>query len=124
MLEQVTRRLTAQGLKIDVAVAKPKEKAIPIARRAVKDGYGLITAMGGDDITEAIIRGLAGSKARLGLIPVGTANNLAKSLGIPEDPLQACALIAACQIRQKLPTSAPSARLQHLLYYHHARATT
>jgi diacylglycerol kinase (ATP) len=100
LLEQVTRCLTAHGLKVDVAVAKPKEKAIPIVRRAVKDGYRLIIAMGGDDTIEAIIRGLAGSKARLGMIPVGTANNLAKSLGIPEDPLQACALIAAGPVRK------------------------
>ena len=56
--------------------------------------------MGGDDTIEAIIRGIAGSKARLGMIPVGTANNLAKSLGIPEDPLQACALIADGHFRK------------------------
>ena len=75
------------GVKVDVAVAKPHEAAIPIARRAVKEGYKIIIAMGGDDTVEAIIRGIAGSKARLGIIPAGTANDLAKSLGIPEDPL-------------------------------------
>lgn len=100
LLEQVTRCLIAHGLKVDVALAKPKEKAIPIARRAVKDGCRLIIAMGGDDTIEAIILGRAGSKAGLGKIPVGTANNLAKSLGIPEDPLQACALIAAGPVRK------------------------
>lgn len=100
LLEQVTRCLRDQGIKVDVAVAKPKEKAIPIARRAVKDGYKIIIAMGGDDTIEAIIRGVAGSKVHLGMIPVGTANNLAKSLGIPEDPAQACALIASGQFRK------------------------
>ena len=34
-----------------------------------------------------------GGKARLGIIPAGTENNLALSLGIPEDPQKACALI-------------------------------
>ena len=34
------------------------------------------------------------------MIPVGTANNLAKSLGIPEDPEQACALIASGNFRK------------------------
>src|SRR5512133_2247964 len=100
LLEQVTRYLKDMGVEVDVAVAKPKEEAIPIARRAVKDGYKVIIAMGGDDTIEAIIRGIAGTKAHLGMIPVGTANNLAKSLGIPEDPKQACALIASGAFRK------------------------
>lgn len=100
LLEEVTRHLEDLGLKVDVAVVKPKEKAIPVARRAVKDGYKLIIAMGGDDTIEAVIRGMAGGKARLGMIPVGTANNLAKSLGIPEEPKQACELIASGHFRK------------------------
>ena len=100
LLEQVTRSLKELGVKVDVVVAKPKEKAIPIARKAVKEGYKLIIAMGGDDTIEAVIRGMAGSKARLGIIPVGTANNLAKSFGIPEDVEQVCALIASGHFRK------------------------
>jgi diacylglycerol kinase (ATP) len=100
LIEQVTRQLQDQGVKVDVAMAKPKEKAIPIARRAVKAGYKTVIALGGDDTIEAIIRGMAGSKTRLGIIPAGTANNLAKSLGIPADPQEACALIASGPVRK------------------------
>jgi diacylglycerol kinase (ATP) len=100
LIEKAARCLKDLGMEIDVAVAKPKEKAIPIARKAVKNGYKVIIAMGGDDTVEAVIRGIAGSKARLGIIPVGTANNLAKCLGIPEDVEQACALIAAGNVRR------------------------
>jgi len=100
LLEQVTRCLKEHGVKVDVAVAKPHEAALPIARRAVKEGYKVIIAMGGDDTVEAIIRGMAGSKARLGIIAAGTANDLAKSLGIPADPLEACALIAEGHFRK------------------------
>jgi diacylglycerol kinase (ATP) len=100
LLEQVTRYFKEMGVKVDVAIAKPKEKAIPIARKAVKAGYKVIIAMGGDDTIEAIIRGIAGSKVRLGMIPVGTANNLAKSLGIPEDVKEACSLIASGHSRK------------------------
>ncbi len=100
VLEQVTRWLQELGVKLDVAVAKPHEAALPIARRAVKEGYQIIIAMGGDDTVEAIIRGIAGSKARLGIIAAGTANDLAKCLGIPEDPFEACALIAGGHFRK------------------------
>jgi diacylglycerol kinase (ATP) len=94
-LKLVTGHLEKLGLKVDVAFAKPKEEATPIARRAVKDGYKIVIAMGGDGTIEAVMRGMFGGKARLGIIPVGTENNIAKSLGIPKDLLEACALIAS-----------------------------
>jgi diacylglycerol kinase (ATP) len=100
LLEEVTRYLKKMDVDVDVVIAKPKEAAIPIAKRAVKDGYELIIAMGGDDTIEAVIRAIAGSKVRLGMIPVGTANNLAKGLGIPEDIKQACELIAEGRTRK------------------------
>ena len=100
LLEEVVLTLKGLGLKVDVAIAKPKEKTIPIAQKAIKQGYKSIIAMGGDDTIEAVIRGIAGSKVRLGMIPVGTANNLAKSLGIPEDVKAACALIASGKFRK------------------------
>ena len=77
-------------MKIDVALAKPKKEAIPIARRAVKEGYKTVLAMGGDGTIEAIVQGIVGSKTRLGVIPAGTENNIAKSLGIPLELTDAC----------------------------------
>jgi YegS/Rv2252/BmrU family lipid kinase len=94
-LKLVTGYLKKSGLKVDVALAKPKEEATPIARRAVKDGYGIVIAMGGDGTIEAVMRGLIGSKARLGIIPAGTENNIALSLGISKDLEEACAVIAS-----------------------------
>jgi diacylglycerol kinase family enzyme len=41
------------------------------------------------------MRGMMGSKVRLGIVPAGTENNIAKSLGIPKDLEEACALIAS-----------------------------
>ena len=100
LLQQVTRALQDQGLKLDIALAKPNEKAVPIARRAVRDGSEVVIAMGGDDTVWAVMQGIAGSKARLGIIAAGTENNVARSLGIPEDPQAACALIASGRTRK------------------------
>jgi len=88
------------GIKADVALAKPKEKATPIARQAVKDGYKTVVAMGGDGTIEAVMRGMVGSKVHLGIIPAGTENNIAKSLGIPENLEEACALIVSDNTRK------------------------
>jgi YegS/Rv2252/BmrU family lipid kinase len=94
-LKLVIRFLQNNGLIADVAYAKPKEEATSIARRAVRKGYKIIIAMGGDGTIEAVIRGMGRSKARLGIIPAGTNNNLAMSLGIPKDLQDACDLIAS-----------------------------
>jgi diacylglycerol kinase (ATP) len=94
-LKLVTDYLEKNGFKVDVALAKPKEEATPIAKRAAKDEYKIVIAMGGDGTIEAVMRGLVGSKARLGIIPTGTENNIALSLGIPKDLQEACALIAS-----------------------------
>ncbi len=99
-LKLVIAALEKLGLKPDVALAKPKEKATPIARQAVKDGYKTVIAMGGDGTLEAVMRGLVGSKVNFGIIPAGTENNIAKSLGIPENLEEACTLITSGETRK------------------------
>ena len=93
-IELVVGALEKQGLKVDLVLANPSERGTRLAKRAVKDGYKLIVAMGGDGTIEAVMRGMLDSKVRLGIIPNGTRNNIAKSLGIPKNLEEACALIA------------------------------
>ena len=99
VLEQVTKYLIAAGLRVDVALAHPIKEAVRIARKAVRNGYSTVIAMGGDGTISAVIRGIAGSKVHLGIIAAGTENDIAASLGIPEDLKEACALIASDHIR-------------------------
>jgi diacylglycerol kinase (ATP) len=99
-IEQVMQYLADEGLKVDLALAHPKRGAIPIAKKAVKDGYDVVIAMGGDGTIGVVIRGIAGSKVKLGIIPAGTENDIARSLGIPEDLKEACALIATGHTRK------------------------
>ncbi len=105
-LEIATCCLQEYGLRVDVALASPKKEAIPIVRKALKDGYGTVIAMGGDGTIETIMRAILDSKkdkrskVHLGILPTGTANNIAKSLGIPEDLQAACGLVAGDQIRK------------------------
>lgn len=98
-LEQVTRSLMDLGLHVDVALAHPVGEAVSIAKKAVKKGYPTVIAMGGDGTISAVIRGIAGSDVHLGIIVAGTANDIAASLGIPEDLQEASTLIASGQVR-------------------------
>ena len=99
-LELATRYLQSHGIEVNVALAKPKEEATPLAKQAVKDGYDMVIAMGGDGTLEAVLRGMVGRKTPMGIIPTGTQNNIAKSLGLPTDMEQACSLIASKHIRK------------------------
>ena len=99
-LKLATGYLKKNGLKASVARAKPKAKATQLARQAIKDRYEIVIAMGGDGTVEAVMRGMVGSKVRLGIIPAGIENNIAKDLGIPVNLEEACALIASKKIRK------------------------
>jgi len=99
-IEQVMHYLADEGLKVSVALAHPKREAIAIARKACKDGYDVVISMGGDGTLGSVIQGIAGYKTRLGIISAGTANDIAASLGIPEDMKEACALIASGHTRR------------------------
>ena len=67
---------------------KPEE-AIKIAENSVED-YDIIVAVGGDGTINEVARGLVNKgKGILGIIPGGTGNDMAKSLGISIDPERA-----------------------------------
>src|SRR5215216_6487024 len=99
-LELATRLLLKHGIEVDVALAKPKEEATPLAKQAVKDGFDMVIAMGGDGTLEAVLRGMVGRKTPMGIIPTGTQNNIAKTLGIPTEMEEACTLIASKHVRK------------------------
>jgi YegS/Rv2252/BmrU family lipid kinase len=53
------------------------------ARESAERGDDLVIAVGGDGTANEAAWGLLGSKTALGLVPVGSGNGLARSLGIP-----------------------------------------
>jgi YegS/Rv2252/BmrU family lipid kinase len=59
------------------------------ARMAAAEGRNRVLVAGGDGSLHYAARGLAGSDCALGIIPTGTGNDMARSLGIELDPLKA-----------------------------------
>ena len=72
----------------------PDENMTEVARRAVGEGFDVIVAAGGDGTVSMVANALIGSEARLGIVPLGTTNVLARELGIPIDLDEACVLLA------------------------------
>lgn len=57
-----------------------------IAREAADHGYDCVVACGGDGSVNDVVQGLRGTDVRLGIIPCGSGNGLARSLKIPLQP--------------------------------------
>ena len=99
-IEQSVRILKEAGISTELAPTSGRGNAKEIARHAVEQGRGMVIACGGDGTSNEIINGLAGSQVPLALLPAGTANILAKELGIPWDIPRAARLISDGVIRR------------------------
>lgn len=65
-----------------------------LAKDAAGRGVDAVVAAGGDGTVSAVANGLVGTSTPMGILPLGTANVLARDLGIPTDLHAACALLA------------------------------
>jgi len=85
--------LRAHNIEV-VRSVNPKRPAISRIIQQYRDDVDLIIVGGGDGTLNGVLQGLVGTKLPLGLLPLGTANDLAKTLGIPSDVAAACQVIA------------------------------
>jgi diacylglycerol kinase (ATP) len=73
-----------------VRVTSHAGEAEVLARRAVEEGFGRVVAAGGDGTVNQVANGIAGSRAALGILPLGTINVFAMELGLPANDLERC----------------------------------
>jgi len=74
-----------------------------VVKDAVTQGIALVVVCGGDGTVSSVARALIGTTIALGIIPLGTRNNIALSLGIPNDISEAIALLRTGR-RKKIDT--------------------
>lgn len=92
--DDVTSALRAR-FRIQAVATTAGGAGTPIAARAADEGASLVIAFGGDGHVNEVVNGLAGSASPLAVIPGGTMNVFARSLGIPADPFAAIEHVAA-----------------------------
>ncbi|MFF7451340.1 MULTISPECIES: diacylglycerol kinase [unclassified Streptomyces] len=79
--------LRAAGFSVRTVLGENAADALARARAAVADGTGALIAVGGDGMANLALQAVAGTRTPLGLVAVGTGNDLARTLGLPvRDP--------------------------------------
>jgi len=86
----IASELSKANCQYDFAETESRGHATEMAAKAVEEGYNLVAAIGGDGTVNEVASGLVGTETALGIIPVGSGNGLARSLGIPMGVRGAC----------------------------------
>src|SRR5215467_11749046 len=92
--------LRAAGVDFDLSVSEQADHLVSLAGRAMEQGFTTLIVAGGDGSIGEVVNGAARSwdekspfPVTIGIIPLGTANDLADNIGIPRDFSQLAQMI-------------------------------
>ena len=92
--EVIVKALQAD-FKVEAVDTARRDHAAHLARDAVDRGFDAVLAFGGDGTINEAAQGLVHTDVALGVLPGGSTNVLARALGVPSDPVEATAYVAA-----------------------------
>lgn len=103
---EADRALRDAGVKFDLSVSEHPDHIVDLAAGAVKKGFTTIVVAGGDGSIGEVVNGAAKGwdekspfPVTLGLMPLGTANDLFDNIGMPRDLVSAAKVIAGGKTR-------------------------
>jgi len=81
--DRVRRFLMSHAHHFAMYATNDGDEARTLAAEFAANGEPVVIAAGGDGTLNAVVRGLAGSRTTLGILPAGTMNVFAREMGIP-----------------------------------------
>ncbi|HEY3345449.1 MAG TPA: YegS/Rv2252/BmrU family lipid kinase [Anaerolineaceae bacterium] len=81
----------------DIFITKAVGDGKRLAQEAVAAGAAIVAVFGGDGTVVDVASGLVGGSTPLGILPGGTANQMARAMGIPSDLKAAAELIVSAE---------------------------
>lgn len=103
---QVEALLSQNGLECEVAISEQRGQITELTTQAARQGFSPILIAGGDGTIGEAVNGLAQAAGKssgpwgpIGILPLGTANDLAHNLRLPLDLAEAVKVIAAGRTR-------------------------
>lgn len=94
-LHAVVAVLRSAGIAADLRTTSGPGDGRQLAREAVKKAYDMVIVCGGDGTINEVVNGLAPSHIPLAILPGGTANIVAKELGLPGSIVKAARHLAS-----------------------------
>ena len=99
-IQQAAAVLRQNGIAARLRRTSGPGSARQLACAAVREGTDLVIVCGGDGTVNEVVNGVAPGQAALGILPGGTANIVAKELGLPHDPVRAASQLSRWQPRR------------------------
>jgi diacylglycerol kinase (ATP) len=103
---EIEEAMKSLGFDFDLVMTEAPNHGIELASQAVKNGFSPIISAGGDGSFSEVMNGIVHAAQEtgsdptpMGLLPLGTANDLMVNLGLPIDILGAAKVIASGQTR-------------------------
>ena len=104
--------LQRAGVEPTILESRSGQHLVELARQAQEEKPDVIVSAGGDGTHHYVINGLQGSQTPLGILSLGTGNDLAKGLDIPPEPQKAARVLL-----EGTPKPIDLARIGSTLYH-------
>jgi diacylglycerol kinase family enzyme len=90
----VIQRRLGQGHEVELVETNRRGHATRFAHDAARRGIDVVIGFGGDGTLNEVATGIAGTDAALGVLPGGSTNVFARTIGLPNDPVAAAEMLA------------------------------
>lgn len=89
----VIRKALAADHEVRIAETNRRGHAARLAQGAAADGDDVVVVLGGDGTLNEAANGLAGTNTALAVLPGGSTNVFARTIGMPNDAIEATAVL-------------------------------